>query len=100
MKSGILTGDFQGYYVSPQKKLNHSAHTEQKKCKETKCLMATDELLAEKDFDRIDAELGEDHLLRMIRCLVADSPAAMEGLYQLHNQAGMDRGCNQTARSA
>ncbi|CAJ0605351.1 unnamed protein product [Cylicocyclus nassatus] len=43
-----------------------------------------DEIKFEKEVDRIEAELGDDHLVRMLRYLTTSSPDASQGLLDLH----------------
>ncbi|KAK6051284.1 hypothetical protein COOONC_11211 [Cooperia oncophora] len=45
-----------------------------------------DEIFLEKEAAQIEAELGEEHLVRMLQCLTSNSPEASRGLVELHTQ--------------
>ncbi|CAJ0605332.1 unnamed protein product [Cylicocyclus nassatus] len=45
-----------------------------------------DEIKFEKEVDRIEAELGDDHLVRMLQYLTSSSPEASQGLLDLHSE--------------
>uniref|UniRef100_A0A0K0DKK9 GAT domain-containing protein n=1 Tax=Angiostrongylus cantonensis TaxID=6313 RepID=A0A0K0DKK9_ANGCA len=46
----------------------------------------TESLKFEKEVEQIEAELGEDHLVRMLQYLTSDSHEASQGLIELHTQ--------------
>ncbi|KJH47305.1 hypothetical protein DICVIV_06606 [Dictyocaulus viviparus] len=43
-------------------------------------------LAFERDVEQIEAELGDDHLIRMLQCLMSNSSEADQGLIELHLQ--------------
>ncbi|KAL6736228.1 hypothetical protein Aduo_006606 [Ancylostoma duodenale] len=46
----------------------------------------SDEIKFEREVDKIEAELGEDHLVRMLQYLTSSSPEASQGLLELHSE--------------
>ncbi|VDM58740.1 unnamed protein product [Angiostrongylus costaricensis] len=46
----------------------------------------TENLKFAKEVEQIEAELGEDHLVRMLQYLTSDSQEASQGLIELHTQ--------------
>ncbi|KAK6737891.1 hypothetical protein RB195_020160 [Necator americanus] len=49
-------------------------------------MSAADELKFEKEVDQIEAELGDDYLVRLLQCLTSSSPEANRGLLELHSE--------------
>lgn len=51
-------------------------------------MSADEELKFEREVEQIEAELGDDHLVRMLQYLTSNSPDASQGLVELHSQVG------------
>lgn len=47
--------------------------------------MDNDELV-QLEIEKIENELGDEHISRLVRCLISDSPRAVDELMQLHNE--------------